>query len=349
MKKIMILSMVLALTACGGGSGGGSSVGGSSYNKIIKAPQIKCGSNDCITGETVSFTSSLVSGSQFMALSAGDEFDGFKADYDQIKTALSRIQEEVENFNRLATEEELASCDDIPTTGSFTVPGEKITELIFASGDENFDLGEGMVAMQKKISVSTDGEPLMVLQVACSGTTQTVHILNSGVNDNMGVEEKVLFEAFYQIDSSTGKINLQFTEIMGTVYRTMASFKTNGGIDFNVSGFMKYGTGGTAAYTSFSSVGFDDVVFPVGALEMVYSTNQGADLDAINFGSVAGEERICVYGYSSSPVFDDSSSCYGDTTKSALVPAVAPMLGEGGSPAWNTTYLDAISIFDINP
>lgn len=349
MSIFLIFPIALALTACGASKSGSSGAGVSSYNHIIRTPQVKCGSKDCLTGEAVSLTSSLKSGSQFMALSVGGEFNGFKTDYAQIKTALSRIQEEVENFNRFASDEELSSCDDIPTTGSFTVPGQKVTVLTFSTGDESFDLGEGLVAMEKKISITTDGDPLMLLQVACDGTTQTVHILNSGVNTNNGVDEKVLFEAFYQTDSSTGKVNLQFAEIMGTVYRTMASFKTSGGIDFNISGFTKNGTGGSSSYSSFSAMGFDDASsFPIGALEMVYSTTQGASLNGINFGSITGQERVCAYGYSSTPSFDDTESCYADTTKSALVPVVPPMLGDGGSPAWNTTYLEAINITDIN-
>lgn len=346
MKNYLGVLLALAVTGCSGGGGGGSSTDGGT-NEILMAPKAVCGSKDCLSGASVSFAPKHKS--SVATLAAGDEFDSFKTDFNKIKTALSRIQEEIENFNSLATEEELESCSDIPTTGSFTIPGTKETVMTFAAGDESFNLGDGSVTMQKKISVSTDGEPLMVLQVNCSGTTQTIHILNSGVVDNSGVDEKVLFEAFYSVDSATGKINLQFAEIMGTIYRTMGSFKTDGGIDFDMTGFMKYGTGGSASYGSFSSVGFDDASFVTGALEMVYSTNQNADLDAIDFGSASGEERVCVYGYTSTPTYDSSASCYNNSTKSALVPASAPLLGTGGSPAWNTNYLDAITITDINP
>ncbi len=336
MKKLALVIISLALAACGGGGGGGSSSGGG-YTTILKAPQMKCGEMDCVTGARASsFT---------QALAAGDQYDLFKDEYAHMKHVLSRVQEEVNNFNRLASGEDISNCSEIPTSGTFTIPGQKVTELILDVGSEGFDLGSGMVNMSHKIIIETDGIPSLEMQFACVGNKQTIHLLSSGT---VNASDKVLFEAYYEIDTGSGSTKLQFAEVFGSDYRTMASFKSSGGSDFDLTGITNYGG---SSYVSVSAKTLDDTPVTSGTfLEYVYSPNIGANLDAIGFGSSSGEERVCATNYKGALPSIGTHSCDDPLNPSAPATALVPdsnLLGQSGSPAWNTTYLNDIDIRDL--
>lgn len=347
MKNLFYILMALSLAACSGGGGGSVSTPSTSVAQVIKAPQLNCGGKDCLSGATVASSSLTLKASDVSSL-AVNSYDDFKSAYANMKLQLQSVKEVVNVLNGVANEEDLASCDDIPTSGSFNWNNWQFT---FDVGTESFDIGNGLVTLTKKVVMeqTATGNYKAEVQLACSGNVQSLHII--GTSRDAVSSVKTRFETYSQIDTVTGAISLQAGSIVANspVDRLIGYFSTSGGADFEVGIFANQSGG----YVSSIGKTYDGNNWSDTKLEYVTSRTSGENLDTLAFGvdvGAVGNDRQCVFDYKTTPSFYTSSCDPNDpTAKNSLVSIQGNLLGLSGSPAWNTSYTDQLDITDLLP
>lgn len=334
MKKLFLVIGLFVLSACSGGGGGGSSPS-TSIPQIIAPPKMSCGGIDCISGSTISSSSFSAKSIDAFAV---NRFIDFKSSYDSMKSYLWQVENYINSLNVIADEEGIESCNDIPTSGSITSVGSTLT---FSTSSESWNIGNGMVAMDKKIFMSdatTDAE----IHLKCDTSVQSLHIIWKNSNDR--------FEAFSQINTITKAISIQSAYISGsTGNRSMGYFNTDGTDFFELAHFSS----GSSSQTSVIGKSFKNSTYNNTSIDMEYAISDvlGADLDSVDFGDNGTSERGCASSYRSSSPNLTEYSCDPDgdpmnPVKDALLTSNGILLGNSGSPAWDTTYLNSLTIAD---
>lgn len=330
-KIILVLSLSALFSACSSGGGGG---GGPSSNipEILKAPGLSCGGVNCLSGGNVTSSVASLSTSRYL---------DFKAAYDGINGAdLILIKNLINTFNTIADDEGITTCDDVPTSGSY-VDGD--LSLTFNTSSESWNLdGAGLVSMDRKVFLS-DVTSRAEVHFKCAGSTQYLHVI---YDNSLGGGGKA--ESFSIMNTETSAMTIQAARIEGGL-TSMFYFTSDGSNVFEVARFEIYGGG----HSSVLGKSFKNSIYDLSdtALEYVFSSVSGADLDAVDFGDSGTSERFCANNYRSSSVSISPFSCDPDDdplspAKYALLTSNPNLLGSSGSPAWNTSYLSGLTIAD---
>lgn len=344
MNKLILIVGCFYLTACGGGGGGSSSSPSTSVPQVIKYPQAKCGSKDCVTGDSVSGYSVNNKPSDFQSLSGGgDYYDQVKTSYSNIKGRLEDVKSLVEIINMMADDEGISSCDEIPTSGTYT--WNDTFSLVFNSGDESWNLGSGSVSMTHKIKMtSLVDSGVTLFEFKCdTSTLQSLHIRTA------------YMESFSQIESATNEVHLQVADIPSiatSTVRQMAYFNSDGSDSFSL-GYFYSDTNDALVRYQVVATSFEDATYSQNAsdwMEYAYAGALGAtDIDTVSFGSGTDAYRSCVYQYrSSSPsnFYDNSCDMANTTQKYATVSATASGVLLGDATAWSLSELNGMTIDD---
>lgn len=326
MKKQMIaLGMMMSLlTACGGSGGSGGGGSGDTFSpKLVKPAQVKCGTKDCVTGATVSSLSAKVMSQGLInAMSADGD-----SSYSSIKVQYSTTQILIENTNRMvnvlndmAYDNDIASCETIPTSGTFTFAGWTVNLM---AGSGSWNIGDGSITPDHALYMTNSSGDSSYIAFKC-GTPQNIHVITESSSGD-------LYQVFYRVDTSTNSIKIQY----GSVLSAMSSygyFTNSGGNAFTWALFQN-----TSANTSPN--GF--MMGSVGGsyLEFVNTYVQNEDVESVAFGGNTLHYRACVGNYLNGGSSTQDSGCGVSLSTSSLPPNLI-----GNASTWTTADVAGLTI-----
>lgn len=321
MKKQMIALgfMVSILTACGGGGGGSGGSGSTFSPKVIKPAQVKCGTKDCITGSTVS---SLSLKGMISALSAdGDNaYSTVKIQYSTTQILLNNINQVINTLNDMAYDNDIASCEAIPTSGNFSFGGWDV-EMIAAYGSWN--LGDGNVVPDHALKMTNASGDSAFIAFKC-GTPQNIHAITEGSNGD-------LYEVFYRVDSATNAIKLQYGSVT-SMMNNYGYFESAGDKAFTWALFNNTTTNTSPNGFMAGSVGGS-------YLEFASTYIVGEEIDDVAFGGNTLHYRACVGNYLNGGSSTQDSTCGVGLTSTSLSSNLI-----GNANTWSTAEVATLSI-----
>jgi hypothetical protein len=345
--SLLAPSLIFGLSACSGG-GGGSSSPSTAVPQYIKKPTANCGSKDCFSGAAVS---SLSIGT--LSVEGDATYTSAKNEYDSVKglfTDTGKVGYVVQLLNAAANENDIAACDDIPTSGTFSFGGYDFT---LASGGESWSLSGAPVAMTHQIT-GVDANSNVQYNFNCDATVQRLHIITK----DLGTGSKA--EVYSERNLVTGETHIEVAD--DSSGKSLFYFSSNGGDKFTLA-HLSYNAGSASSLLVTS-----DVLNPPQAdassqyIEVVQSGASNADLDTADWGfnlhgGAANSYRGCIMNYrSSSSATSYDNSCNASTvvppgnmgTQYALLSNLPPLLvGDGiAVTSWSVIGLNTLVIPD---
>ncbi|MBD66197.1 MAG: hypothetical protein CME62_13385 [Halobacteriovoraceae bacterium] len=213
MNKLIYLGAVLSLVSCGGDSGGG---GGSSDNSIIPMiSNINCGDDSCVSD-------SLTKSSSSKALEWAGEF------YEEINdTIIPEVKNTFSDMDKVLRSAEIASCADIPSSGSTEVDYEGTTVTVTAKTPTGIDVfNKGTVTNKAVEAYNASSQKFFEAEFNCDTPRVAYVKVNLPILNSSEVEKTVLY--FYE-NGDDKAINL-FTHYQGETNKEgyMLLFETDG-------------------------------------------------------------------------------------------------------------------------
>lgn len=350
LMSLLAPSLIFGLSACSGGGGGGGSSPSTAVPQYIKKPTANCGSKDCFSGTSVSSLSigTLSAEGDATYQSAKSEYDGVKG----LFTDTGKVGYVVQLLNAAANENDIASCDDIPTDGTtFTFGGYTFT---LSPGAESWNLSGGpAVAMTHQIT-GADANSNVQYNFNCDATVQRLHIITK----DLGTGSKS--EVYSERNLVTGETHIEVAD--DSSGKSLFYFSSNGGDKFTLA-HLSYNAGSASSLLVTS-----DVLNPPQAdpssqyIEVVQSGASNADLDTADWGfnlhgGAANSYRGCIMNYRSSSATSYDNSCNASTvdpiysdwgTQYALLSNLPALLvGDGiAVTSWSVIGLNGLVIPD---
>ncbi len=326
MKNQMIaLGMMMSLlTACGGSGGGGAGGSGDTFSpKLVKPAQVKCGSKDCVSGATVnSLSAKVMSQGMINALSADGD-----SSYSSVKTQYSTTQVLVENTNRMintlndmAYDNDVASCETIPTSGNFTFAGWDITLM---AGSGSWNIGDGSITPDHALYMTNSSGDSAYIAFKC-GTPQNIHAITETSSGD-------LYEVFYRVDTASNSIKLQYGS-KTSMMNTYGYFTNAGSSAFTWALFQNTTSNASPNGFMMGSVGSS-------YLEFANTYIQNEDIDSVSFGGNTLHYRACVGNYLNGATSTQDSSCGVSLSASGL-----PANLIGNASTWTTQDVSGLTI-----
>ncbi|MBX2986692.1 MAG: hypothetical protein KF802_02235 [Bdellovibrionaceae bacterium] len=326
MKKQMIaLGMLMTLlTACGGSGGGGSGGSGDTFSpKIIKPAQVKCGSKDCVTGSTVNTLSAKVMSQGLInAMSAdGDSaYSTIKTQYSTTQILVNNTNQVINTLNDMAYDNDIASCESIPTSGSFTFAGWNINLM---AGSGSWNIGDGSVVPDHALKMTNSSGDSAYIAFKC-GSPQNIHVITEASNGD-------LYEVFYRVDTATNALKLQYGSVISAM-NNYGYFVNNGSTSFTWALFQNTTTNTSPNGFMAGSVGGSYLEFA-----STYVVNE--DIDSVSFGGNTLHYRSCVANYLNGGSATSDSACGVSLSASGL-----PGNLIGNASTWTTADVAGLSI-----
>ncbi|MBX3022368.1 MAG: hypothetical protein KF799_11905 [Bdellovibrionales bacterium] len=345
LTNILAPSLILTLSACSSGGGGSGSSPSTAVPQYIKSPKANCGSKDCFSGAAVSSQS-------IGTLSAeGDSaYQDAKIRYSDVKTVLTNIKNVVDLLNAAADDNDITSCDDIPTSGTFTFGSVTYT---LEPGGESWNIGGSAVPMSHKITGVSTGATVQY-NFNCDTAIQRLHVIQSSSGTKT--------EIYSEINLSTGETKIEAGQASSSG-ASLFYFHTNGGDKFTLANLLSDGS------SAYSLLATSDVLNPPQTdpesqyIEVVRSGASNADLDTADWGfnlhGTAGGQgnsyRGCIGNYRSSSATSYDNSCNASSvdpvnsdwgTQYALLSNLPPLLvGDGiAVNSWSVVGLEGLTI-----
>ena len=159
-SKITFLFVSISILTASSGNSGGANGNSNSTAQLIPLPNMQCGTSDCIN---TSLHTHFIN-----PFAVGDGADYLQDEYANTVQIVSKIRSGLNTLNTIASNAGYTSCSGIPASGTITTSG--IT-FEFRAPSLQIDFGFGLMTMEKKILLSTNGTAYMDIHINCGGST----------------------------------------------------------------------------------------------------------------------------------------------------------------------------------
>lgn len=351
-KGVFMSSILLVLSACG--AGGGSSSNSSKVPSYLKSAKIQCGTKDCLSGSSVGSLSTSSVGATSVASYYTIELK------DVFSTAKNKVLEAnnyIALLNGMADDNDVQSCEDIPTTGSFSYAGYAVT---MGAGGGGFNLGNGYRAPDHSVKM-TDANSITYIGFIC-GPSQFVWI----VREDLGTGNRD--EYTYELDTATNGITISWGATAAAGTNSLGYFNSDGTDSFTFAYFDHsnnpaggYNHSFVGGAKPFALVSTGTTKSPADTFEFAYSYGNTAQsavaIDSVAWGEVLGSPlpisyRGCVNLYrTSSPQIVDRSCSFdgvtaGSDTQINFTASSIAAVTMGNASGWSAADAAALVLTD---
>lgn len=305
-KIILSIGLTALLSGCSGGGGGGSSSPSTTVPQFVKKPTVNCGSKDCFSGAAVS---SLSIGT--LSAEGDSTYTSAKNEYNNVKglfTDTGSIGYVVQLLNAAANENDITSCDEIPTDGTtFTFGGYTFT---LSPGNESWNMSGSAVAMTHKITGS-DANSEVQYNFNCDATVQRLHIITKDLGT--GTQNEIYSEKNLTTGAATIQVGNTTSPDTSLLY-----FSTDGGDKFTLARLSYEGGQSSSLLVTSDVLNPPQTDAASQYIEVVRSGASNADLDTADWGfnlhgGAANSYRGCIMNYRSSSATSYDNSCNAST------------------------------------
>lgn len=352
-KGMITVSILMVLSACG--AGGGSSNNSSKAPSYLKSAKIQCGTKDCLTGSSVG---SLSAASTVGATSVATYYTiELKDVFTTAKSKVAEVNNYISLLNGMADDNDVETCDDIPTTGTLSYAGYTVN---LGTGGGSFDMGTGLRSPDHSVKM-TDANSITYIGFVC-GSSQFVWL----VREDIGTGNRD--EYLYELDTTTNAIAISWGSTAAAGTNSLGYFNSDGTDSFTFA-YFDYANSPSGGYNHsfvggakpFTLVSTGATKSPADTFEFAYSYGNTAQsavaIDSVAWGEVLGSPlpisyRGCVNLYrTSSPQIVDRSCSYDgvtagtDAIKNFTAAAITvPTVGNASS--WSATDAAGLTLTD---